>query len=86
MALNPNLIVDIVYSIWLRAGVAHKIIKIRDFPLKLDFKILVRGEFLYGIWFDLPSLLNNMTCVRKNKLLLICNPSYTLSLLALLFY
>ena len=55
LAFWPNLSVDVVYSICLIEGVMHKIIAVRELPPKLVFRILVRGEFLNGIWSCFPS-------------------------------
>lgn len=48
-ALLPNLRVLIVYSYYVRVGVAHSIIAVRELPPKEDISIFVSGEFLYGI-------------------------------------
>jgi hypothetical protein len=39
-----------VYSVYLIEGVIHKIIAVLEFPPKEVFNILVKGEFLNGIW------------------------------------
>ena len=60
----------------------HKSINVLEFPPNDERRILVKGEFLYGIKVSFfPSLFNEITCVKKNKLLLICCPSLTLSLI-----
>jgi hypothetical protein len=60
-------------------GVAHHIIEVRELPPSDDLRILVRGEFLNGICSDLPLAFIDITWVKKNKLLLMCLPSFTLS-------
>ena len=43
-------------------------ISILAFPPKLDFKILVKAEFLYGIWIDgLFSERFYITCVKYKR-------------------
>jgi len=49
LALAPNLKVDNVYSYYDPVGVIHSSIRVLEFPPRLDFRILVRGEFRYGI-------------------------------------
>ena len=78
-ALYPNQSVDKVYSNWLSTGVAHSMIPVLEFPPRLVHKIFVSGEFLYGMWSHHPSPFREITWVKKNRLLLICFPSLTLS-------
>lgn len=64
---------DSVCSIWKILGVMHKTIAVRELPPSEAFRILVRGELRYGMymsswWVRLAFKL--ITCVRKNKLLL----------------
>jgi len=52
-----------VYSSWFAAGVIHKMIAVLEFPPNDDLRILVNGEFLYGICcsFFFPSAFNAIT-------------------------
>lgn len=79
LALYPNLRVLRVYSYWLRVGVAHRMMAVRELPPRDDLRILVRGELRYGIWADYPAAMREMTWVRKKRDLLMCLPSLILS-------
>ena len=71
-AFCPNLSVDCVYSSCFIEGVMHRIMAVRELPPRLVLRILVSGEFRKGICSRLPSACLAITCVKKNRLLLMC--------------
>lgn len=83
----PNRRVDKEISKSCSDGEIFKINKVREFPPKLDRKIFVSGEFLKGMCFAFlpsiklesppPLLAKKITCVKKNKLLLIDFDSFS---------
>jgi len=48
---------------------------VRELPPRLVFKIFVKGELRKGMCSRLPYASIAITCVRKNRLLLMCCPS-----------
>ena len=56
----------------------HRIMAVLELPPSDVLRILVRGELRNGIWSLEPSAFIAITCVKKNKLLLICYPSLIL--------
>ena len=54
----------------------HKMMAVLEFPPRLVLSILVKGEFLNGMWSYLPSACMAMTWVKKKRLLLMCWPSF----------
>ena len=53
----------------------QRTIAVRELPPRLVLRILVRGELRKGMCSCLPSAYMAMTCVKKNRLLLMYWPS-----------